>query len=138
LPYFKDAQEVYDHLGTLIADATSDEELGPRFRRANTILRYEYSEPDSTITVRLQEGEPGDLDFGDSEMEPEVTVAMAADVAHRFWLGEVDLTVAVTKGQIKARGPVDKVIELVPLARPVVPRYRRQLIDRGREDLIET
>jgi hypothetical protein len=63
---------------------------------------------------------------------------MAADVAHRFWLGEVDLTVAVTKGQIKARGPVDKVIELVPLARPVVPRYRRQLIDRGREDLIET
>lgn len=138
MPYFKDAQEVYDHLGKVIADAANDEELGPQFRRANTILRYEYSEPDSRITLRLQEGQPGDVDFGESEMEPEVTMTMAADVAHRFWLGEVNVAVALTRGQIKARGPVNKVLKLVPLARPVFPRYRQQLIDQGREDLIET
>lgn len=137
MPYFKDAQDVYDHLGKVIADATNDEELGPALRRANTILRYEYSEPDSTITVRLQEGRPGDVNFGESELEPEVTMTMTADVAHRFWLGEVDLAVAMTKGQIRARGPVNKMLELVPLAKPVFPHYRRQLIDQGREDLID-
>jgi hypothetical protein len=135
LPYFEDAQEVYDHLGRLIADLTEDEELGPRLRRANTILRHEYTEPPATITVRLREGEPGDVDFGESTMEPEVTMAMPADIAHRFWLGEVDVAAALTRGQIEARGPVDKILELVPLARPVVPRYRRQLIAQGREDL---
>lgn len=137
MAYFKDAQEVYEHLGKLIADVANDDELGPKFRRADTILRYEYTEPAATITVRLEEGGPGDVDFGESAMVPEVTMSMAADVAHRFWLGEVNVAVALTRGQIKARGPVNKILRLVPLAKPAFPRYRQQLIDQGREDLVE-
>ena len=56
---FKDAQEVYDTIGKLFVELADDEELAPKFRKANTIVRYEYSEPESAITVRLQEGEPG-------------------------------------------------------------------------------
>ena len=133
---FKDSQEVYDTLGRLFVELANDEELGPKFRRANTIVRYEYSEPDSAITVRLQEGQPGDVDFGDSEMEPEVTMTMAADTAHRFWLGEVNVTVALARGEIKAQGPVAKILALVPLAKPVFPRYKAQLEAQGRTDLL--
>jgi SCP-2 sterol transfer family len=134
--HFKDAQEVYDTLGRLFRDIVQDEELAPRFRQANTIVRYEFSDPASAITVRLQEGKPGDVDFGESEMEPEVTMAMAADTAHRFWLGEVNVTVALARGQIKASGPVAKILRLVPLAKPVFPRYKAQLEAQGRADLI--
>jgi hypothetical protein len=134
--YFNDAGEVYDVLGRLFADIVADSELGPQFRRANTIVRYEYSDPESAITVRLQEGEPPDVDFGESRMEPEVTMTMAADTAHRFWLGQVNVTVALTRGQIKAKGPVAKILKLVPLAKPVFPRYREQLESQGRSDLI--
>jgi hypothetical protein len=134
--HFKDAQEVYDTLGRLFRDIVQDEELAPRFRQANTIVRYEFSDPASAITVRLQEGQPGDVDFGESEMEPEVTMAMAADTAHRFWLGEVNVTVALARGQIKASGPVAKILRLVPLAKPVFPRYKAQLEAQGRADLI--
>ena len=109
----------------------------PKFRKANTIVRYEYSEPDSTITVRLQDGEPGDVDFGESEMEPEVTMSMAADTAHRFWLGQVNVTVALARGQIKANGPVAKILKLVPLAKPAFPRYKALLEAQGRADLVE-
>jgi putative sterol carrier protein len=137
LAYFKDADEVYATLGKLFVDIANDEELGPKFREANTIVRYEYTEPDSAITVRLQEGEPGEVDFGSSEMEPEVTMSMEADTAHRFWLGEVNVTVALARGQIKAKGPVAKILKLVPLARPIFPRYRAQLSKQGRSDLIE-
>jgi putative sterol carrier protein len=135
--YFKDAQEVYDTLGRLFQDIAQDEELAPRFRQANTIVRYEYSDPDSEITVRLQEGQPGDVDFGESEMEPEVTMSMEADTAHRFWLGEVNVTVALARGQIKASGPVAKILRLVPLAKPIFPRYKAQLEAQGRADLVE-
>ena len=31
---------------------------------------------------------------------------MEADTAHRFWLGQVNVTVALARGQIKAKGPV--------------------------------
>jgi putative sterol carrier protein len=135
--YFKDAQEVYDTIGRLFVEITSDDELGAKFRQANTIVRYQYSEPDSAITVRLQEGQPGEVDFGESAMEPEVTMTMDADTAHKFWLGEVNVTVALARGQIKAKGPVAKILKLVPLTKPVFPRYKAQLEAQGRDDLVD-
>jgi len=135
--YFKDAQEVYDTMGKLFVDLAEDEELAPKFRKANTIVRYAYSNPDSAITVRLQEGQPGDVDFGDSDMEPEVTMTMDADTAHRFWLGQVNVTVALARGEIKATGPVAKILKLVPLTKPVFPRYKAQLESQGRSDLVD-
>ena len=135
--YFKDAQEVYDTVGKMFASVAADEELGPKFRKANTIVQYAYTEPEATITVRLQEGQPGDVDFGETEMEPEVTMRMKADTAHRFWLGEVNVTMAIARGEIKPQGPVSKILKLVPLTKPVFPRYRAQLEEDGREDLID-
>jgi putative sterol carrier protein len=135
--YFKDAREVYDTIGKLFQDLAEDDELAPKFRKANTIVRYDYRDPESTVTVRLQEGEPGDVDFGDSDMEPEVTMSMEADTAHRFWLGKVNVTVALARGQIKAKGPVAKILKLVPLTKPVFPRYKAQLEAQGRTDLID-
>lgn len=137
MAYFKDAQEVYETIGKLFIDLAVDDELGHRFREANTIVQYDYREPDSTITVRLQEGQPGDVDFGETEMEPEVVMSMEADTAHRFWLGRVNVTVALARGQIKANGPVAKILKLVPLTKPVYPRYKAQLEAQGREDLVK-
>jgi putative sterol carrier protein len=137
VPYFNDAQEVYDTVGRLFADIVADDELAAKFKRANTIVRYEYSDPDSVITVRIQEGRPGAVEFGESELEPEVTMSMAADTAHRFWLGEVNVTVALARGEIRAKGPVAKILKLVPLTKPIFPRYKAQLAEQGRTDLIE-
>jgi len=137
LAYFKDAQEVYDTIGKLFQDLADDEELAPKFRKANTIVRYEFRDPESTITTRLQEGQPGDVDFGESDMEPDVTMSMEADTAHRFWLGRVNVTVALARGQIKAKGPVAKILKLVPLTKPVFPRYKAQLEAQGHTDLID-
>jgi putative sterol carrier protein len=135
--YFKDAQEVYDTLGQLFVEIQQDEELASKFRKANTIVRYAHSDPEAVITVRLQEGEPGDVDFGESEMEPEVTMTMDADTAHRFWLGQVNVTVALARGQIKATGPVAKILKLVPLTKPIFPRYKALLESQGRSELAE-
>ena len=135
MPYFKDAQDVYDTMGKLFVDLSDDGDLGPKFRKANTIVQYEYRDPESLITCRLQEDQPGDVDFGESQMEPEVTMSMAADTAHRFWLGQVNITVALARGQIKAKGPVAKILKLVPLAKPVFPRYQAELEAQGRDDL---
>ena len=134
--YFKDAQEVYDTIGKLFADLADDEELAPKFRKANTIVQYDYREPESTITIRMREGEPGEVDFGETEMEPEVVMSMEADTAHRFWLGKVNVTVALARGQIKASGPVAKILKLVPLTKPIFPRYKAQLEAQGRDDLV--
>jgi putative sterol carrier protein len=137
MPYFKDADEVYATIGKLFEDLAEDDELAPKFQKANTIVQYQYREPQSQITVKLIEGEDGQVDFGDSAMEPEVVMTMDADTAHRFWLGKVNVTVALARGQMKARGPVAKILKLVPLVKPVFPRYQKLLRDSGRQDLLE-
>ena len=136
MAYFRDADEVYQYIGRLFEQLAEDEELAPKFRKANTIVQYQYREPDSTITVRLQEDQPVSVDFGETQMEPEVTMSMEADTAHLFWLGRVNVTVALARGQIKASGPVAKILKLVPLTKPIFPRYKAQLEAQGREDLI--
>jgi putative sterol carrier protein len=137
LAYFKEANEVYAYIGRLFEELAEDEELAPKFRKANTTVQYRYRDPQSQITVKLREGEEGQVDCGETALEPEIVMTMDADTAHRFWLGNVNITVALARGQIKAKGPVAKILKLVPLVRPVFPRYRRMLTDAGRGDLLE-
>jgi putative sterol carrier protein len=137
MPYFKDADEVYAFIGKLFEDLTVDPELSPKFRKANTIVQYRYRNPESVITVRMREDEEPKVDLGETDMDPEVVMTMEADTAHRFWLGKVNVTVALARGQMKAKGPVNKILKLVPLVKPVFPRYRKQLEEAGRQDLID-
>jgi putative sterol carrier protein len=137
LPYFKDADEVYAYIGKLFQNLADDEELSPKFRKANTVVQYQYRNPESQITVDLREGGDGQVDCGESTLEPEVIMSMEADTAHKFWLGKVNVTVALARGQMKAKGPVAKILKLVPLVKPVFPRYRAQLEEAGRDDLLK-
>jgi putative sterol carrier protein len=135
--YFKDADEVYAYIGKLFEQLAEDELLAPKFRKANTIVQYRYRNPESQITVKLIDGEEGQVDCGETNMEPEVVMSMEADTAHKFWLGNVNVTVALARGQMKAKGPVAKILKLVPLVKPVFPRYRALLEENGRQDLLE-
>ena len=137
MAYFTSEQDVYDTLGKLFVDMVDDDELFGKFRKSNTIVQYRFHDPESQITVRMKEDEEPKVDLGTTDLQPEVTMTMDADTAHRFWLGQVNVTVALARGQIKAKGPVAKVLRLVPLARPVFPRYAAQLKEQGREDLVE-
>jgi putative sterol carrier protein len=137
VPVFKDDQEVYRYIGRLFQELVDDDELGSKFQKADTIVQYQYKNPDSQITVKMKEGEEGQVDFGPSEMQPEIVMVMDADTAHKFWLGKVNVTMALAKGQMKAKGPVAKILKLVPLVKPVFPRYQKMLEEEKRDDLVQ-
>ena len=136
MAYFKDADELYRYLGRLLEELDVDPELGPRFRQANTIVQYRMTNPEAVITAKLLEDEAGQVDCGDTTLEPQVTLSMEGDLAHRFWLGLVTPTVALARGEMTARGPVAKILKLVPLARPGFARYVERLEAEGRDDLL--
>jgi hypothetical protein len=134
---FKDDQEVYRYIGKLFQDLADDEVLFPQFQKANTVVQFPFRNPTSQITLKIKLGEPGQVDLGPTELVPEVVMSMDADIAHNFWLGKVNVTVALARGQMKAKGPVAKILKLLPLTKPVFPRYKRLLEEGGRADLIE-
>jgi hypothetical protein len=136
LSHFKDEEEVYRFIGTLFQELAVDPVLAPRFKQANTTVQYQMYDPESQITVEMRPDREMRVDLGPSELDPEVIMIMDADTAHGFWLGQVNITVALAAGQITAKGPVAKILKLVPLVTPVFPRYEEMLRDAGRADLI--
>jgi hypothetical protein len=127
---------LYELIGGLFEELAGDAELQRQFRAANTTVQYCYRQPAAQITVRTVEDEPVRVDFGYTGMVPQVVMTMDADVAHRFWLGKISVTTALARGQVHAKGPVAKVLKLMPLLRPAVPIYRKRLTAAGRDDLL--
>jgi hypothetical protein len=137
MAYFADDQEVYEYLGRLFTELAGDETLAAALDSADTVVRYDYRSPEAQITVALLEGEPRTVDFGPSELEPELVLSMDADVAHRFWLGKVNITMALARGQIKYTGPMAKLLALSPILGPAQQHYRALLEAAGRGDLLD-
>lgn len=136
MPVFSSEQDVYDHIGRLFEEMVADPEFAPQFQRADTIVQYRSHDPEATITVDLRRESEPRADLGETDLEPEVVMSMDADTAHRFFLGQVNITVALARGEIQARGPVAKILKLVPLVKPFFPRYLALLEAEGRTDLV--
>ena len=52
-------------------------------------------------------------------------MTMPADIAHKYWRGEYNFAVGLAKGQVKAKGPINKILKLVPITKPLFPLYKQ-------------
>jgi putative sterol carrier protein len=136
---FKDEAEVYQYLGRIFQVSMEDPELGEKLRKVGSVLKLNQSDPESTIVI----------DFGEGVVQlgvdgvPKVTrpidaeLDMKADVAHRFWLGKVNVALAMAKGQIRNKGKVSAVMKVVPITKPLFATYEQILREAGRDDLVD-
>jgi hypothetical protein len=131
---FSDEKEVYDFLGGVFRMGMEDPELVAKLQPTGIVLRITYTEPDAVLTVDM----PGSTIYeGAGEgPEPNVELFMTADTGNRFWLGKVVLPVALAKGQVRAKGPIAKLLKVLPLAKGLFGPYRERLEKDGRTDLL--
>jgi len=127
--YFKDAAEVYQCLGQVFRVADGVDGVGNALREADIVLRLDYSNPSSSLTVILKEPAIEVIE-GDSDLTPDVRMSMSADHGNQFWRGEYNVAVGLAKGQVKAKGPVTKILKLIPAAKPVFPIYRELVAEK--------
>lgn len=125
---FADDQEVYRYVGGVFRKAGEHPQAGPPLRAAGITLQMHYADPPSQLTVRFDEDY--EVIEGDTDAEPDVELFMPADIAHRYWLGEYNLAVGLAKKEVRAKGPVTKILKLVPLTKPLFPIYRELVADR--------
>ena len=119
---FSDAAEVYKYVGGVFRIAADHPEIGPKMRAAGITMQVNYTEPAASLTIRLQE--PMEVVDGGQDDNADVRLSMPADIAHKYWRGEYNLAVGLAKGQVKAKGPVNKILKLVPITKPLFPIYR--------------
>jgi len=123
MAYFSSADEVYKYVGGVFRAAAEHDEVGPKMAAANVNLQVYYSDPESALTIRLQEPKLQVEDGGD-DPNADVKLFMPADIADKYWRGEYNLAVGLAKGHVKAKGPVNKILKLVPLTKPLFPMYK--------------
>lgn len=142
---FQTAQELYDIFGNFfekMKNSVPAKAILSTYKQSasddyNAIAQFIYHQPDAIIT--WVEGETGiESVFGETDLNPEMSFEMDAEVANRFWQGKLDLTQAMATQQIKASGMFVKALQVLPHLASFYPRYIEYLKSIGREDLIET
>jgi putative sterol carrier protein len=121
--FFQSSGEVDKYIGGVFRAAAVHPESGPKFAAADMVMRIQYTDPDAEISVVMHEPQL-EVVFGKSTEPADVTMVMKADIGDKFWRGEYNLALGLIRGEVKAKGPVNKILKLVPLTKPLFPIYR--------------
>jgi hypothetical protein len=142
MAYFKDEAELRQIIGMLYDRVKSDPAIAPRIRDGKIVIQFRYTDPVGIVTINAaapptQPGAFYDVLWGDDTgLKADVEMTMKADVAHQFWHGKVNLMAALTRRQIIAKGPIPKILKLLPAVEPVYAIYPVMLREIGRADLV--
>lgn len=138
MPLFKDSEEIRQILGEFFVQNRQHPEVGPKIKDGSLVVQFHYTDPEIIITVDSKNPDPGyyfNVYFGGEGPEPEVTFSGKADIGHKFWLGELNLTAALARRQLVAKGAINKALKLLPALKPAYQAYKDFLLEMGRADL---
>mmetsp|Transcript_1284 Transcript_1284/g.935 ORF Transcript_1284/g.935 Transcript_1284/m.935 type:complete len:132 (+) Transcript_1284:1220-1615(+) len=120
-------EEVLTGFFRLVADTPS---IADKLLSSKMVIRFKYADPDIVILIDCS-GNEMDVRPNDIETKAVVEMSMSADIAHKFWFGKVNLMAALTRRQMIAKGPIPKILKLLPAIKPAYAMYPKYLEDNG-------
>ena len=135
MPYFADSSEVDHFLGGIFEACFNDSELMPKFEETGVKTLFHFTDPDSKLFVDWTVGKVYRNQELDGAPEPNMEMYMTADISHEYWLGKRNVAVELAKGGMRVKGPIPKVLKIVPLTKYVFPLYQEMIAASGRTDL---
>jgi len=95
-------------------------EFGQKLKENEITIKYEIHDPEMTMYV-----DHTGCCFEEEAKEKVAVVLMkmALDTAHKIWLKDLNVPKALALRQIKAKGPIGKVLQLLPLLKPGQAMY---------------
>lgn len=139
---FKDKAEFYEVFDQLMREILSHPLIAPKLKRAAMVVQFQYTEPDTQITINLKEPHPTDSKlvanyaWDETSWVPDVVFKQSADFSNRFWQGKENVIAALAKRQVTARGSITKALALIPVIRPTFRLYPQVLQKLGKTHLI--
>ncbi|KQC09517.1 MAG: hypothetical protein APR62_14115 [Smithella sp. SDB] len=120
---FKDVPMVKEIFGDLWGKMIKDTEFGPKIKEGNISVLFIINDPNIVMYVDAN----GPIFDAEAEAKTAlVTLKMDGDTVHKFWLRKVNVPKALALRQIRAKGPVGTILQLLPLLKPgqeIYPEY---------------
>ena len=122
-------REVMDRVFELMS---TDPDMGPKLREADTPQRWEFPDLDLVVNVtfapEVRDGQHLRWEWSDEvDWDPEVGMKMDSDVANRYFQDKENIALAIARRRIKTSGNVKKALALIPITKPVYEMYRDYL-----------
>lgn len=122
MPVFETADALYTCIGGLFERMESQMQVQQVIASLKLTVRFTYTEPEASITLVAHSGE-SIIYYGECNEHPDVELAMTGDIAHHFWMGEINVMGAITKRQIVPTGSLSKIMALTPLIKAGIQIY---------------
>jgi hypothetical protein len=130
MPVFESSAKFNEVLGGFFRLLGETPVIADKLLASNLIIRFNYADPDLVLVIDCS-GEKIDVRSGDLDTKVIVDMKMSSDIAHKFWFGKVNLTMALTRKQMVAKGPVPKILKLLPAIKPSYAMYPKYLEENG-------
>lgn len=129
---FSSQKEAEEILGDFMNHIATDPDLRPKFVAAATSFRANYADPDVVVSMVTTQ-DPPVIKIGDQARAESVDVDMfmTSDDGHKFWLGELNIPMAMARKKIKIEGSVQTLLKLLPAMQPAFGMYPAYLDQRG-------
>jgi hypothetical protein len=143
MPYFKDSDECDKILGGFFRQMGEEVKKGDKeiveiqnkLAEISLIVKFVWRDPVLALTLDFTQY-PFMVHVNDDEIVATATFTLTADNGHKFWHGQINLAKALTTKTIVARGPIPKILKLLPVIKPLYIRYPAYLKEQGRSDLV--
>jgi putative sterol carrier protein len=127
---FESSEKFEEMLGGFFRQLAERPAIADKLLASKLIIRFSYSDPDVVLLIDCS-GEKLEVRAGDTDTKATVNMSMSADIAHKFWFGKVNLMAALTRKQMVAKGPIPKILKLLPAIKPSYAMYPKYLDDNG-------
>src|SRR3954449_13407311 len=114
MAHFETDAEVYDQLGGILNNLVYNSARREQLRQADAVVQFAFRQPDATVTLDVRANKTPRIELGESKLRADVVLAMDADTGRALLTGELSPTVALARGDVRTKGPVAKVLRLVP------------------------
>lgn len=116
---FKDTAQMYEMLEDLWKHIISETEFGSKLKDYDITFKFVLSEPNGYLWVSHDQVITGDQ----ANRDAVITMELSGDTTHKFWLKRISLPVALATRKIKSKGPIPKVLKILPFLKPVYEQY---------------
>lgn len=129
---FTSTDELQQVMEDLWKEIKCTPEMAEKLIESRLIVQFRYREPEGLITIDCSDGKELKIFVGKTELKPLIEMSMKADIAHDFWLGKVNVPMALMMGKIVSKGPTPRALALLPVIKPAYTLYPKVLEIRGK------
>jgi len=123
MPVFASSEELIEVMENLWKRIKADPSISQKLLQSKLCVRFHYRHPTGQLTVDGTDGLELKISTQESKIKPTIEMFMQSDLAHDFWIGKLNLAVAVMSGKIISRGPINQVLALLPVIKPAHSMY---------------